>query len=83
MEKQLKFLRFKCVDWGKHRFGNEAVVKLPDLVTSMGPCVINLEWRGGVFPPFRENFILTSVKNFCCFQNIQEITQPVSISRLE
>lgn len=37
MEKQLKFLRFKWVGWGKHRVGNEAVVKLPDLVTSMDP----------------------------------------------
>lgn len=47
MEKQLKFLWFKCVGLGKHRFGNEAVVKLPDLVTSMDLCVINLELRGG------------------------------------
>lgn len=38
MEKQLKFLWFKCVGWGKHRVGNEAVVKLPDLVTSGSMC---------------------------------------------
>lgn len=46
MKKLLKFLRFKCVRWGNHRVRNEAVVKLPDLVISIDPCVINLDWRG-------------------------------------
>lgn len=74
MEKQLKFLRFECVGWGKHRVGTEAVGKLPDPVTSMDPCVINLEWGGeGGSPLLRENFLLVCVKNFCSFQNIQEM----------
>lgn len=43
--------------WNKLKVGTGAVVKLPDLVTSMDPRVINLEWRGGEgSPPFRENF---------------------------
>lgn len=33
--------------WNKHKVGTGAVVKLPDLVTSMDPCIINLERRGG------------------------------------
>lgn len=31
---------------GEAQAGNEAVVKLPDLVTSVDPCGINLERKG-------------------------------------